>query len=338
MVSKVTLKQVAARANVSYQTVSKVLNKQTQVSKETEHRILEAVRELGYRPNQIARNMRAKRSFMIGYSWAQTSPDQVNHILDQFLTSMVHAAEAAGYHFLLFPFREGDGVVNVYRELIDTGRVDGFVVSSVNYNDPRITFLLERNIPFVAFGRSNPELDFAYVDVDGFAGLCQMMQHLFSRGHQRIAAIAWPEDSRVGNERMRGYFESMQAAGLKICSEWIERGEGTFEFGRAAAARLLKLPSADRPTAIVALNDTQAIGALHAARDQGLVVGHNLAIIGFDDAPMSQYLFPALTTVRQPIQEAGRKCVEILISLMEGKEPLERYVSLTPKLILRASA
>ncbi|HEY3473464.1 MAG TPA: LacI family DNA-binding transcriptional regulator, partial [Anaerolineales bacterium] len=82
MASKVTLKQVAARAGVSYQTVSKVLNKQAQVSRETEQRILGAVRELGYRPNQIARNMRAKRSFMIGYSWVQTRFDQVNHILD----------------------------------------------------------------------------------------------------------------------------------------------------------------------------------------------------------------------------------------------------------------
>src|ERR1051325_10797461 len=137
MASKTTLKQVAALAGVSYQTVSKVLNKQAQVSKETEQRIHEAVRELGYRPNQIARNMRAKRSFMIGYSWAQTSPNQVNHILDQFLTSMVREAEAAGYHLLPFPFREGDGLVDAYRELIDTGRVDGFVLSSVNYDDQR---------------------------------------------------------------------------------------------------------------------------------------------------------------------------------------------------------
>src|ERR1044071_8775849 len=109
MASKATLKQVAAHAGVSYQTVSKVLNKQAQVSKETEKRIHDSVRALGYRPNQIARNMRAKRSYMIGYSWAQTSPDQVNHILDQFLTSMVREAEAAGYHLLPFPFREGDG-------------------------------------------------------------------------------------------------------------------------------------------------------------------------------------------------------------------------------------
>jgi DNA-binding LacI/PurR family transcriptional regulator len=337
MVSKVTLKQVAARASVSYQTVSKVLNKQTQVSKDTEHRILDAVRELGYRPNQIARNMRAKRSFMIGYSWAQTSPDQVNHILDQFLSSMVQEAEAAGYHLLPFPFREGNGLVDAYRELIDTGRVDGFVLSSVNYNDPRISFLLERKFPFVTFGRSNPELDFPSVDVDGYDGLCQAMQYLFSRGHQRIAAIGWPEDSRVGNERMRGYFESMQNAGLRIHPEWIERGEGTFEFGREAASRFLRLPSNDKPSAIVTLNDTQAIGAFHAAREHGVEVGRDIAVIGFDDAPMSQYLFPALTTVRQPIHEAGRKCVEILVSLLKGEEPATHHILVPPELIIRAS-
>lgn len=338
MASKATLKQVAVRAGVSYQTVSKVLNKQAQVSRETEKRIHEAVHELGYRPNQIARNMRAKRSHMIGYSWAQTSPNQVNHILDQFLTSMVREAEAAGYHLLPFPFREGDGLVDAYRELIDTGRVDGFVLSSVNYDDPRVTFLLERNFPFVAFGRSNPEVDFPYVDVDGFDGICQAMQYLISRGHQRIAVVAWPENSRVGNQRMRGYLESMQAAGLKICSEWIERGEGTFEFGREAASRLLGLPTPDRPTAIVTLNDTQAIGVLHAARDAGLEVGKELAIIGFDDAPMSQYLFPPLTTICQPIPEAGRKCVEILVSLMKGENSTEHHVLLLPELITRASA
>jgi DNA-binding LacI/PurR family transcriptional regulator len=251
---------------------------------------------------------------------------------------MVQEAEAAGYHLLPFPFREGNELVEAYQELIQTGRADGFVISSVNYDDPRISFLLERKFPFVAFGRSNPELDFPYVDVDGYDGIRQVMAHLLSRGHQRIAAIAWPEDSRVGNERMRGYFESMQAAGVKVHPAWVERGEGTFEFGRAAAGRLLKLPVADRPTAIIALNDTQAIGALHAAREQGLVIGRNLAIVGFDDAPMSQYLHPALTTVRQPIHEAGRKCVEILVALMKGEEPLQRHVLLAPELVLRASA
>ncbi|MDX9991927.1 MAG: LacI family DNA-binding transcriptional regulator [Anaerolineales bacterium] len=335
---KVTLKAVAAHAGVSYQTVSKVLNGRLQVSPETRQRILDAVQELGYRPNQIARNMRIQRSFMIGYSWVQTSQDQVNHILDQFLSSMVSEAEAAGYHLLPFPFREGQGQVDDYRELVDTGRVDGFVLSSVNYNDPRIEFLIERKIPFVAFGRSNPELEFPYVDVDGADGLRQAAEYLIRAGHQRIAAIAWPHDSRVGNERMRGYFEAMLAGGLEVLPEWIERGEGTFEFGREAALRLLDLPLDRRPTAVVTLNDTQAIGAMAVVRERGMQVGRDLAIVGFDDAPMSQYLFPPLSTVRQPIREAGRKCVEILVAQMEGRQPSVLQVLLPPRLIERASA
>lgn len=338
MSPKVTLKAVALRAGVSYQTVSKVLNGQLQVAPETRQRILEAVQALGYRPNQIARNMRVKRSFMIGYSWVQTSPNQVNHILDQFLTSMVREAEAAGYHLLPFPFREGQEQVADYRELIDTGRVDGFVLTSVNYNDPRIHFLMERGFPFVAFGRSNPELDFPWVDVDGADGTRQAVEYLLSRGHRRIAALAWPEDSRVGNERLQGYFQALQSAGVEICPACLLRGEGTFDVGREMTLRLLDLPAQNRPTALIALNDTMAIGAMYAARERSLEIGRDLAIIGFDDAPMVQYLYPPLSSIRQPIAEAGRKCVEMLVTCLEGKPLAEKQVLLTPRLILRASA
>jgi DNA-binding LacI/PurR family transcriptional regulator len=130
----------------------------------------------------------------------------------------------------------------------------------------------------------------------------------------------------------------MQKNGLAVQPKWIQRGIGTFEFGYEAATRLIRLPATVRPTAIVTLNDTQAIGALHAAQKQGLVIGKDLAIIGFDDAPMSQYLFPPLTTVRQPIHQAGRECVEILVALMKGNQPPKRNVLLQPELILRSTA
>lgn len=338
MPSPVTLKEVAALAGVSYQTVSKVLNCKAQVSKETEARIFQAAQELGYRPNQIARNMRAQRSFMIGYSWERTSPDQINHILDQFLTSMVEEAQAAGYYLLPFPYRLGEEHVDDYRELIDTGRVDSFVLTSINYDDPRVLYLIRRQFPFVAFGKSNPELDFCYVDVDGADGIRQAVEYLAGLGHQRIAIIAWPEDSRVGNERIAGYFSSMKAANLLIHPQWIQRGEGVYEFGRNACLSLLDMDPSVCPTAIIALNDTMAIGAIHAAQEHNLKVGKDIAIIGFDDTPMSQYLQPALTSIRQPIRIAGRKCVEMLVSLMDDCLPEEQHVLLKPRLIVRASA
>ncbi len=338
MPSPVTLKEVAARAGVSYQTVSKVLNRKVQVSKETEARIFQAVQDLGYRPNQLARNMRLQRSYMIGYSWERTSPDQVNHILDQFLSSMVEEAQATGYHLLPFPYRLGEEHINDYRELINTGRVDGFILSSINYHDPRISFLLARQFPFVAFGHSEPDLEYCYVDVDGASGIRQAVEYLIANGHHRIAAIAWPEDSRVGNERMGGYVDAMQAAKLSINPHWILRGEGDYDFGRAACQKLLTLEGSSRPTAIICLNDTQAIGAMHFMQEIGLQPGTDIAIIGFDDAPMTQFLQPPLTTIRQPIRIAGSKCIEMLVSLIEGNLLDERHVLLKPKLIVRASA
>ncbi len=336
--SSVTLKQVASHAGVSYQTVSKVLNHTIHVSKETEERVLQTVEELGYRPNQLARSVRVQHSFMIGYSWERTSPMQVNHISDRFLTSMVDEAQEEGYHVLPFPYRPGEEQVEDYRELIDTGWVDGFVLSSIDYDDPRVFYLQERGFPFVGFGRSNPELDFPYVDIDGADGVRQAVAHLVHRGHRRIAMIAWPEDSRIGNERLGGYFDAMQSASLRIQPDWIQRGEGVYEFGIQACQALIDLPETDRPTAIIALNDTMAIGAMHALQELGFQVGKDMAVIGFDDAPMSQYLQPPLTTIRQPIRTAGQKCVEMLIAYMNGDLLEDRQVLLKPSLILRDSA
>lgn len=338
MSKRITLKHVASQAGVSYQTVSKVINGRAHVLPATEARIWEAARALGYRPHHHARNLRAQRSRMIGYSWVPATPDQVNHILDMFLTSMVEEAEAAGYHLLPFPYREGDDQVAGYRELIDTGKVDGFVLTSVNYHDARARFLNERGFPFVAFGRSDPDLDFPYVDVDGGAGLRMAVEHLLSHGRQRVAILGWPEGSRVGDERMAGYVDALETAGAPLDPEWIARGEGTFDFGLQTTRRWLDLEPDRRPNGIVALNDTMAIGAIHAGQARGLTIGRELAVVGFDDAPMAQYLWPPLTTVRQPIREAGRKCVGILVKLLTGETPAERRVLLQPRLIVRASA
>jgi len=334
----VTIKDVARRAGVSIATVSYVLNESAPISEATRARVLAAAAELGYRPSAIARGLRAQESRIIGYSWHQLPPNHWNPILDRFLYSMANAAEAQGYHILTFTSPPDSEPWLPYEELILTGRVDGFIVSNTNRDDKRIRYLLDNGFPFVAFGRANEEWDFPYVDVDGEAGIHQAVEHLLALGHRRIGLIAWPEVSLTGHYRYQGYVAALQTAGISPDPAWIARTEHTEASGRQAMRVLLSLPPDRRPTAVVALSDLMAIGAINAIYEAGLQPGRDVAIVGFDDIPTAQYLQPPLTTLRQPIAEVGRRMVNMLLRLIRGEELTERQALLPPTLIVRDSS
>ncbi|MCK9247200.1 MAG: LacI family transcriptional regulator [Anaerolineaceae bacterium] len=340
MFKPVTLKEVAAKAGVSYQTVSKVINSKATVSPETEQRIWDAVAELNYTPNYSGRSLRQQRSKTIGYTWEPSPQDQANPILDEFLQSMFHAAEEKGYYLLCFPFHsEAKKLLDTYRELYYTGRVDGFVLSRLNYGEASVPYLLQRKIPFVAFGRlEEGDHSFPYMDVDGGKGVAQAVQHLVELGHRKIAALAWPQDSRVGNNRLEGYFSGLAKAGLPTDPRLIIRGEGTAEVGSEATRHLLSLPSQIRPTAIVCMNDLMAIGAMQAARSAGLQPGRDLGVTGFDDTPTARYLTPPLTSIYQPVSAIGNNLMKRLIELLEtGSYPEPKCELVAPSLVVRQS-
>ncbi len=332
-----TIRDVARRAGVSIATVSYVLNASAPISEATRQRVLAAAAELGYRPSALARGLRVQRSHIIGYSWHPVSPDRWHPILDPFLHSMAQAAEARGYHILTFTQPAGEDRWLPYQELMLTGRVDGFVLSGTNRNDPRIRYLMDHDFPFVAFGRANEEWDFPYVDVDNTAGTRMAVEHLVELGHRRIAVVAWPEDSLTGHYRLQGYLEGMQAAGLPVAPEWILRTEHSEAAGRQAMHALLALPPDRRPTAVVTMSDLMAIGAMNALYEGGLQPGRDVSVVGFDDVPMAQYLHPPLTTLRQPIAEVGERVVQMLLAIIEGEPLKERRVLLLPRLIVRGS-
>lgn len=333
-----TIKDVARRAGVSIATVSYVINNSAPVSEETRRRVLAAVAELGYRPSALARNLRAQESRIIGYSWHHVSPDRWHPILARFLYSMAEAAEAQGYHILTFTHSPNNEPWVPYKELMLSERVDGFIVSETNKDDERVRYLLESGFPFVAFGRANEEWDFPYVDVDGEAGVRQAVQHLLTLGHRRIGLIAWPEESLCGHYRYLGYVKALQEADIPPDPTWIIRTEHTEASGRRAMHTLLNLPPDRRPTAVVAVSDLMAIGAMNAIYEAGLQPGRDVAVIGFDDIPTAQYLHPSLTTLRQPIAEVGQRVVNMLLKLIRGEDLAERKVLLPPKLIVRESS
>jgi len=332
-----TIKDVAREAGVSIATVSYVLNDSGAVSEATHQRVLQAVEKLGYRPSVIAQGLQARESRMIGYSWRPMPPDQFNPILEKFIHGMAEAAARHGYHVLAFPSTEASDEISPYREMVERERVDGFALSNTNLDDPRVHYLLDIDFPFVAFGRANPEWDFAWVDVDGAAGVEQAVNHLLELGHRRIACLAWPEESLTGQYRLTGYRQAMAAAGLEVQAGWVIRAENHYRHAYQAAQTWLTQPPTRRPTAVVALTDLMAIGVMNAAADAGLTVGRDLAVVGFDDAPITGYLRPPLTSLRQPIAEIGERMVTMLIDLVRGETPSPAQVLLKPRLIVRDS-
>lgn len=332
-----TIKDVAREAGVSIATVSYVLNKKnTLVSKETRLQVLETIERIGYTPNVTARNLRASQTRLIGYAWHEVRGDQENSVLDRFTYYLAQAAEAAGYHLLTFTYPQYDPN-QVYDDLIRSQRVDAFVLSGTVRNDARIRFLMDANFPFISFGRSNPEWDFPWVDTDGCEGVYNAVDYLVGLGHQRIAMVAWPEESISGSYRVQGYLAGLQAAGIAFRPDYLIRGEHNVSTGCFALAEWMTLPVDERPTAIIAITDLIAIGILNQAEVYGLTVGSDLSVIGFDDTPLGQYLRPALSTIQQPIIEIGGELMHILNTGLNKNNWKDCQVLLPPRLIVRAS-
>jgi len=340
MASKVTIATVARHANVSRQTVSNVLNTPEVVRAETRHRVRAAIDELGYRANLAARQMRTGRSRLIAVRIDPVRNGIDGVVLDRFLHGLTEAAAPAGYRIMLYTATEDDEEIATYDELLATYALDAFVLTHTHHGDSRTAWLRERGVPFTTFGRPwGATEDHSWVDVDGAAGTAMATRHLIEAGHRRIAFVGWPSGSGVGDDRQRGWAETMSVAALDIAGLDRRTVDG-FADGLRVARELRSRRHA--PTALVCASDQLALGARQAG---------DIAVIGFDDTSMAQAT--GLTTVRQPLAEAAATCVRILAELL-GEHPGERpgptepeavrrrgdqprHILLTPDLIIRDS-
>ncbi|MBP8950156.1 MAG: LacI family DNA-binding transcriptional regulator [Candidatus Promineofilum sp.] len=334
-----SMSDVAKLAGVSQTTVSFILNDTpgNSIPPETRERVLAAIRELDYRPNVSARNLRTQSTNLIGYGFDDPGGVASHPVLDQFLYSAILSLEEAGYHLLTFVAGQRTDTA-VYEELYRRGQVSGYLVANTNDNDPRIACLLDNGVPFASFGRANDEWQFAWADVDGRSGMAQVVAHLVARGHRRIGLITWPQGSKAGSHREEGYADGLRAAGIAPDPAWLFRGENLVQTGAAGLSHLLTLPEEQRPTAVACVSDLIAVGVLNAAAAAGLAVGHDLAVTGYDDSALAQFLHPPLTSVRQPIAAIGRHLVEALLAQVRHDPIPAQGVMLEPELIIRASS
>lgn len=320
MPEKVTIADVARRASVSRQTVSNVLNSPDLVREETRERVRQAVEELGYRVNQAARRMRTGRSRLLAVRIEQTQ-DGMN-VFDRFLHGLTESAAQAGYRVILYTADDDRSEIATFDDLLGAYEPDAFVLTGTHHGDVRTSWLAERELAFVTFGRpwGMPEGGaHPWVDVDGAAGTAAATRHLLGAGHRRIGFIGWPEGSGVGDDRRSGWARTLEDTGALE-----RRTDGSAAEGEAAARELI----AAGATALVCVSDSVALGALQAGP---------VPVIGFDDTPVAAAI--GLTSLSQPLSDAAARCVRVLTRLLEDDSPDKPdHVLLEPSLVIRRTA
>lgn len=337
---RVTISDIAARAGVSKTAVSFAFNVPGRLAKETSERILEVARQMGYMPNPIARSLNTRRTHAIGLIVPQNIPDVMkNPFFAELMRGIGEVCTREGMSLILIPPMLGSLVDATY-----TALMDGCIVTGLEADDAVVRALTQRNIPFVMIDADAPQV--TSVLIDDYDGARSVMRHVLERGHCEIALVNFR--SRTGRladyhgtikRRLDGYLAALNERGLSMQSPGIRLLETdlSLEGGMAAFDRLLAAPT--MPTAVVAFSDVIAWGVMEAAKRHGLRVPEDLALVGFDDLPVSRLLNPGLTTVRQNVVKKGRQAAELFIaSLRDEDSGKPQRVVLPVELVIRASS
>jgi alanine racemase len=335
----VTITDIARRAGVSKTAVSYAFNDPARLGEETVRRIKAVADELGYSPHPVARSMSTGRTGTIGVLVPQPLTEMLkNPFVAEFLEGVAAATERVELPILLVPPVRGS-----VEHAVNGAAVDGFLTLGLELFRPTMHVLGRRGRPFVMVD-SEPADGVACVNVDDEGGAYAAMRHVLDEGHRRIGILGirspqrgrWEKYVGTLKRRMNGYRRALDEVGLQINAGGVRLTECdvTEEGGRVGFRRLWK--GTHRPTALVAMGDLIAVGALEAALEARLVLPAELSIVGFDDIPEARWVRPALTTIRQPAREKGRVAAELLIDLLAGRgEP--RHVVLETHLVERDS-
>lgn len=322
-----SIRDVARLADVSHQTVSRVLNDSPSIRPETRARVLDVMAKLQYRPNRAARALVTARSQTIGVlAGASTQYGPASSI-----TAIEAAARARGYWVstATVDARDPESIPAGLAHLLAQS-IDGLVVIAPQVRVFRAIAAMHLDIPWVTL--QSTDLDPGHtLSVDQIGGARLATRHLIELGHRYIYHLSGPQDWVEAEARMRGFLEEMSANDIPTTAPIL--GDWTADFGYHAGRELLRVRDF---TAIFSSNDQMALGLLHAIRDEGLDVPGDISIVGFDDIPEAAHFSPPLTTVRQDFAELGRRCVDLLLGPTEPGAAAET-ASILPELVVRSS-
>lgn len=325
-----TIRDVAFRAGVSVATVSRVLNGNGYVNKETEQRVRKVIRELDYRPNMVARGLAKRRSGTI----AVILPDIMNPFFSELARAVEDTARAGGFTVIFCNSDDLGPREKSYIKVLRQKYIDGIIMASNRLEEEDILYMNNNDIPLVVLDRGPGNGDCAVFRAKNADGAKLAVRHLIDTGCRKVAHISGPEELVTARERLRGYREV--AGQFPWFDETlIEPGHFSVNGGKEAVRRLLERhPDVD---GIFAGNDLMAIGALKALQRMGVKVPDQVSLCGFDGVEMTEWTEPELTTVAQPIYEMGAKAARYLIERVRGKTEPKAMVELDVRLIIRGS-
>ena len=328
-----TISDVARRAGVSAMTVSRVINGSGHTSPEARARVEQAIAELGYVPNAVARHLRSKRSKTIGLV--------ITDITNPFFTSIARGAEDVagphGFGVLFCNTDESEADEVAYVSMLLERQIDGVLLVPASASSRSLKLLRDRHVPVVVLDRRvrAPRVDVVRGDSEG--GAYGLVRHLVSLGHRRIAALAGPRDVSTSIDRVEGYQRALAEVGVPLDEDLVRFGGYQEAAGHAMAREVLAV--ADPPTAIFAGNNFIAAGVLAALRECGLRVPDDISLVAFDDLPSAWNADPFLTVAVQPAYDLGRRAAELLLTrLQRGEASPGREVVLPVELLVRRSS
>lgn len=312
----VTIKDVSTRAGVSKSTVSRFIADNGYVSEEKRKAIEQAIKELNYRPNTMARGLRSNRSDIVGL----VVVDVASPFYAQLAGGVQTACRVAGKSLLVTSgYAEPQSESRAIMELVDRS-CDGLILYLENPLDDKVTDLLRKaQLPVVVIGHEQYEVAQANISVDNEAGAYQSMKMLLEKGHRQIAHFSGPLNYRDARDRLQGVRRALAGFGLTEDDIYLRHGIFSDEFGYDATTELVQ--SGKRFTAILAGDDDIAAGCMLALKQAGLAVPQQVSVIGFDDNFHARHMTPSLTTNRQPIEQVGQVAVETLLKLLK-KRPI----------------
>jgi DNA-binding LacI/PurR family transcriptional regulator len=329
-VADVTIRDVAKQAGVGIATVSRVLNNSPSVREETRQKVLEAIVELDYRPNPIARRLSLGKTLTIGV----IVPFFTRPAFVERLRGIEHTLSDSEYDLIIFNVESAAKRDTVFHDILRQERVDGLLIISLSPGSTDVNRFLRANVPTVLIDDARHS-QLSQVVVDDVNGGYLATQHLIELGHRKIGYVSDLFDNPFNfissKNRYSGYRRALDEAEISFRPEYHRQGEHGRQVACEMAQQLLSL--SDPPTAIFAASDTQAIGVLEAARNLGLQVPHELSVIGFDDIEVAEYL--NLTTIRQPFFASGVEGVELLLEAIATPSSTPRQIVLHVELVIR---